>query len=123
MKKSTIAKYTKIIEEAKAANKSIRKYCEENGFNYSNVYSFIRKKNKSQIEIIRDSDNKIIQYHVTVYRQDKTPFTVVLERQDTEILVEEVISIAQKMNMAVATVYRIREEIVENVANFMNIIK
>ena len=35
----------------------------------------------------------------------------------------KVISIAQKMNMAVATVYRIREEIVENVANFMNIIK
>lgn len=35
----------------------------------------------------------------------------------------KVISISQKMNMAVATVYRIREEIVENVANFMNIIK
>lgn len=35
----------------------------------------------------------------------------------------KVIAIAQKMNMAVATVYRIREEIVENVANFMNIIK
>ena len=35
----------------------------------------------------------------------------------------KVISIAQKMNMAVATVYRIIEEIVENVANFMNIIK
>ena len=33
----------KIIEEAKAANKSIRKYCEENGLNYSSVYSFIRK--------------------------------------------------------------------------------
>ena len=35
----------------------------------------------------------------------------------------KVIAISQKMNMAVATVYRIREEIVENVANFMNIIK
>lgn len=35
----------------------------------------------------------------------------------------KVIAIAQKMNMAVATVYRIREEIVENIANFMNIIK
>lgn len=35
----------------------------------------------------------------------------------------KVITIAQKMNMAVATVYRIREEILENIANFMNIIK
>lgn len=35
----------------------------------------------------------------------------------------KIIAIAQKMNMAVATVYRIREEIVENIANFMNIIK
>lgn len=35
----------------------------------------------------------------------------------------KVIAIAQKMNMAVATVYRIREEIVEKIANFMNIIK
>ncbi|WP_099346875.1 transcriptional regulator [Clostridium tertium] len=35
----------------------------------------------------------------------------------------KVIAISQKMNMAVATVYRIREEIVENIANFMNIIK
>ena len=33
------------------------------------------------------------------------------------------IAISHKMNMAVATVYRIREEIVENIANFMNIIK
>ena len=31
MNKKTVEKYTKIIEEAKAANKSIRKYCEENG--------------------------------------------------------------------------------------------
>lgn len=35
----------------------------------------------------------------------------------------KVIAIAQKMNMAVATVYRTREEIVDNIANFMNIIK
>lgn len=35
----------------------------------------------------------------------------------------KVIAISHKMNMAVATVYRIREEIVENIANFMNIIK
>ena len=34
----------------------------------------------------------------------------------------KVIAIAQKMNMAVATVYRTREEIVDNIANFMNII-
>ena len=86
MSKETVEKYTKIIEEAKAANKSIRKYCEENGLNYSSVYSFIRKQNKSEVEIIRDSNNKIVQYHVTVYRQDKTPFTAVLERQDAETL-------------------------------------
>lgn len=86
MNKQTVEKYTKIIEEAKAANKSIRKYCEENGLNYSSVYSFIRKQNKSEIKIIRDSNNKIVQYYITVYRQDKTPFTAVLERQDAETL-------------------------------------
>lgn len=35
----------------------------------------------------------------------------------------KVIAIAQKMNITVATVYRIREEIIENIANFMRIIK
>jgi len=35
----------------------------------------------------------------------------------------KVIAISHKMNMVVATVYRTREEIIENIANFMNIIK
>ena len=34
-----------------------------------------------------------------------------------------VVEIAHKMNMSLATVYRIREEIIKNIANFMNIIK
>lgn len=35
----------------------------------------------------------------------------------------KVVAIARKMNMAEATVYRIREEIIENIANFRLFIK
>ena len=67
MKKETVEKYTKIIDSAKAENKSIKKYCEENGINYKSVYSFINRNNKSEVEIVRDNNTKIIEYKVTKY--------------------------------------------------------
>lgn len=88
MKEETIRKYNEIIEAAKASNKSVKKYCEENGISYGNVYSFMRKQsnNKSEVEIVRDENNMIIEYKVVVYRQDKTPFKTILSRQDAETL-------------------------------------
>lgn len=35
----------------------------------------------------------------------------------------KVVEISRKMNMAAATVYRIREEMIEDIENFMNILK
>lgn len=89
MKQKTIDKYNSIINSAKKENKSLKKYCEENGISYNSVNSFINKQrkseNKSEIEIIRE-ENKIVEYKVTVYRRDKSPFTTILSREDTEIL-------------------------------------
>ena len=88
MKEETIRKYNEIIEAAKASNKSVKKYCEENGISYGNVYSFMRKQsnNKSEVETVRDENNIIIEYKVVVYRQDKAPFKTILSRQDAETL-------------------------------------
>lgn len=79
--------YREIINTAKKKGKSIKKYCEENGINYNNVYSFIKrqKSNKAEIEIVKDG-NKIIKYKVIVYRRDKSPFTATLTREDVETL-------------------------------------
>lgn len=87
MKQETIEKYTRIINSAKAENKSLKKYCEENEINYNSVYSFIRRygENKSEIEIIRDG-NRIVEYKVLVYRRDKEPFVTILDRKDVETL-------------------------------------
>ncbi|BFK81478.1 hypothetical protein I3900191A7_16230 [Clostridium baratii] len=68
----------------------------------------------------RDMENYIsnIEYNINMLNEESKRF-LELKYSDKE----KVVSIAYKMNMAVATVYRVREEIIENIANFMNIIK
>lgn len=68
----------------------------------------------------RDMENYIsnIEYNINMLNEESKRF-LELKYSDKE----KVVAIAYKMNMAVATVYRVREEIIENIANFMNIIK
>lgn len=87
MRQKTIEKYQEVIEAAKAENKSLKKYCEENGINCNSVYSFLNRlnQNKATVDIIRDG-NKIVEYKVLVYRRDKDPFIANLDRKDVETL-------------------------------------
>lgn len=87
MKQETIEKYQQIINSAKAENKSLKRYCEENDISYKSVYSFIQRYNndKANVELVRDG-NRIVEYKVIVYRRDKEPFTVTLDRKDVETL-------------------------------------